>query len=288
MKYPTEKSKKYPGLEQLSTAELEDLLRRDFATSEDDDASMALITEIMEVIQDREAQQELPVDEDTAWEMFLERNIRNAVTSNEEVPDMDKTQKTGNKKENKFHRKKWRWAASVAAVICLATCLFAPSAMAKDAVRSFVQWSAHTFSISLGEVSPFYLDSATYDQMKQKTEELTELPVLPTAYPKGAELIQIEECSGFNDETRYFIFSSSQGGFSINVTVYDSLAQAGTSIYEKNNGPVEKYYSHNICHYIAKNIDTYIAVWFNGNVECFIQGNLSEDDIKMMIDSIYE
>ena len=33
MKYPTEKSKKYPGLEQLSTAELEDLLRRDFATS---------------------------------------------------------------------------------------------------------------------------------------------------------------------------------------------------------------------------------------------------------------
>lgn len=132
----TEKSKKYPGLEQLSTAELEDLLRRDFAASGDDNASMALITEIMEVIQAREAQQELPVDEDTAWEMFLERNIRNAVTSNEEVPDMDKTQ--------------------------------------------------------------------------------------------------------------------------------------------------------NICHYIAKNIDTYIAVWLNGNVECFIQGNLSEDDIKMMIDSIYE
>ena len=132
----TEKSKNYPGLEQLSTAELEDLLRRDFAASEDDDASMALIIEIMEVIQAREAQQELPVDEDTAWEMFLERNIRNAVTSNEEVPDMDKTQ--------------------------------------------------------------------------------------------------------------------------------------------------------NICHYIAKNIDTYTAAWLNGNVECFIQGNLSEDDIKMMIDSIYE
>ena len=56
MKYPTEKSKKYPGLEQLSTVELEDLLRRDFAASEDDDASMALITEIMEVIQAREAQ----------------------------------------------------------------------------------------------------------------------------------------------------------------------------------------------------------------------------------------
>lgn len=136
MKYPTEKSKKYPGLEQLSTVELEDLLRRDFAASEDDNASMALITGIMEVIQAREAQQELPVDEDTAWEMFLERNIRNAVTSNEEAPDMDKTQ--------------------------------------------------------------------------------------------------------------------------------------------------------NICHCIAKNIDTYIAVWLNGNVECFIQGNLSEDDIKMMIDSIYE
>ena len=46
--------------------------------------------------------------------------------------------------------------------------------------------------------------------------------------------------------------------------------------------------TQNICHYIAKNIDTYIAVWFNGNVECFIQGSLSEDDIKMMIDSIYE
>ena len=59
MKYPTEKSKKYPGLEQLSTAELEALLRRDFAASGDDDASMALITEIMEVIQAREAQQDV-------------------------------------------------------------------------------------------------------------------------------------------------------------------------------------------------------------------------------------
>lgn len=288
MKYPTEKTRKYPGLEQLSTEELEDLLRRDFATSEDDDASTALITEIMEVIKTREAQQELPVDEDTAWEMFLKRNISNLGISNDEVPNMDKRPRKRDKNQSKFHRKTWRWATSLAAALCLAVCLFAPSAMAKDVMKSFVQWSAHTFSISLGEVSPFYLDSATYDQMKQKTKELTELPVLPTAYPKGAELIQIDEDVGFHDKTKYFIFSSSQGGFSISVTAYDSLAQAGTSIYEKSSGPVEKYYAHNICHYIAKNMDTQIAVWFNGNVECFIQGNLSEEDIKMMINSIYE
>lgn len=70
MKYPTENSKKYPGLEQLSTPELEELLRQDLVTSEDDDASMALITEIMEVIDARETQIPSPIDADTAWRPF--------------------------------------------------------------------------------------------------------------------------------------------------------------------------------------------------------------------------
>lgn len=294
MKYPTENSKKYPGLEQLSTPELEELLRQDLVTSEDDDASMALITEIMEVIDARETQIPSPIDADTAWQTFLARNVTHTTafgspdTSLQEVTEPPSSNVVSfPSTEPPKRRKKLRWFISFAAVLCLLTCFLTISATGKDVTKFLVEWSNHTFSFMPDELSVSRLDSADYDQMKSKVATLTDLPVLPTRYPAGADLMQIEDNPAFMSEGVTFVFSSPRGGFSISVNVFHSASENSSGQYEKNPGPLEEYYVGGIPHYIAKNIDTYTAVWRNENLECSIQGDLSIDQLKAMIDSIY-
>ncbi len=106
--------KKYPGLEQLSTPELEELLRQDFATSEDDEASMVFLTEIMEVIHSREAQIPSPVDENTAWETFLSRNVTPAVTPDSSPPQSQSAQPR--QKLSRFPKKRTEAPPEIAVV----------------------------------------------------------------------------------------------------------------------------------------------------------------------------
>ena len=43
-----------------------------------------------------------------------------------------------------------------------------------------------------------------------------------------------------------------------------------------------------ITHYIMGNTETLSAMWINGNVEGCLQGELTLEELRQMIDSIYE
>lgn len=201
MKQPTENSKKYPYLEQLSTQELEDLLQKDFVTSEDDPDSTELILAIMEVIHAREVQQTPPIDEDTAWNTFLARNIHGNA-----APD-PQSQKAPPATPEKTARRRplHRWMP-VAAVVCVLVCLSLVPVQGKSPLRTFVDWTASTFSFlpqeGTGEESanlPSLADpdfssreafaddeaysEAVYPQVQAAVADLTDRPVLPTWHP---------------------------------------------------------------------------------------------------------
>ena len=74
MKDPKTLLGNYPGLEQLTTQELEDLLRQDFAAGEGH-SDPDLIPAILEVIAQRTPDEALPVDTDTAWASLRARTL---------------------------------------------------------------------------------------------------------------------------------------------------------------------------------------------------------------------
>ena len=74
MKDPKTLLGNYPGLEQLTTQELEDLLRQDFAAGEGH-SDPELVTAILEVIAQRTPDEALPVDTDTAWASLRARTL---------------------------------------------------------------------------------------------------------------------------------------------------------------------------------------------------------------------
>lgn len=295
MNYPTENLKKYPDLEKLSTQALEDLLRQDLTASEDDSDSAEFILALMEVIHAREAQQPSPIDEDTAWNTFLERNLPSVAFSAPESKTIPfptpPSKNTVSFPSETSPRKRLRWklrvGISVAILLCLLVSIMVFTATGNDAIQDMVQWSEHLFSFRDEAPSLSPLDVVTSAQIEDAVSSLTNLPVLPTYYPKECTLTQTETSSSFNTEHLTFIFSVPDGEFSISITVSETPPQEDVSLYEKNPGTPESYYVQGIPHYIMNNVDHVIVAWQNGTVEGCIQGHLSVEVVKEMIDSIY-
>lgn len=279
MKHPFENQGNRPSWEDLTTQELDDLLAQDFAAGQEGLLDTAAILAITEVINRREEDTPADADVQAAWERF-----RAKVTEKEEAPAEPVPLPLPAKARRS---RKLRWAVSIAAVLCLLVCILVVPASGKNLWVSLAHWTESTFS--LGEVpeQDAELSDALMTELENKVAELTDLPVLPKWYPEGALLKQIETSSVAGEESISAVFSWKEEEFSVVIMAHDAAPTALTG-YEKNPGPPKEYFANGIPHYIMGNMDRTIAVWLNENVECFIQGYFTEEEIMRMIDSIYE
>ena len=76
--------------------------------------------------------------------------------------------------------------------------------------------------------------------------------------------------------------------FSIQIIIHDTLPETYTITYQKNAEIEEEYLAGGITHYIMGNTETISSMWINGCVEGHIQGELTLEELRKMIDSIYE
>lgn len=294
---------KYPWLEQLSTQALEDLLRQDFAAGEGH-SDPDFVAAILEVIAQRTPDEALPVDTDAAWASLRARTLDKPhdPAPTEEEPKVEPFPAP------KRRRPRRPWV--VAAVVCLMVCLLAVPVQGQSLLESLVSWTGSTFTFlpqedtgeepanlpSLADPSfsarEEFSDDETYSkvvyqQVEEAVADLTDRPVLPTWYPEGSLLTRVEENPMDDGYMLLAAFSLNGEEFHICVTAYNSEEEMDTANYEKNEGSPEEYYVNGIPHYIMGNMARNVAIWRNGNVECSIQGFLTVDQLKQMIDSIY-
>lgn len=59
-------------------------------------------------------------------------------------------------------------------------------------------------------------------------------------------------------------------------------------MFEKDSENITKYESNDVTHYILSNNASYVATWANDTLVCSILGDITVDELKQMIDSIYE
>ena len=65
-------------------------------------------------------------------------------------------------------------------------------------------------------------------------------------------------------------------------------AEPESAYHEKSAADATCYESNHVKYYIICNNGQLSAVWSIKNMECSITGTISENDLKAMIDSIYE
>ncbi len=284
MKQRLENQGNRPAWEEMTTQELDDLLWRDFAADQEGFLDPEDILTITEVINHREEDTPTDADLQAAWETFRARIREEEPTPTESIPEEAPVAVPFAKPEKKKPgRKKLRWAVAAAAVVCL----LAVPAMGSDGVESLVDWTAETFSFGKGNGIDESRSKVMFSELESQVSALTDLSVLPDWYPEGTTLERVEEYEVSGSKDICAVFERQGEEFSLSITVYETIPEQMGG-YEKNDEIPKQYFANGIPHYIMGNMDWHSAAWVNENVECFIQGNLTVEELTQMIDSIYE
>lgn len=289
---PSDRNTAYPFLEQMRTEELEALLQQEFTAADGGEPDVDYIMAIMEVMKQRDANPPAAeVDVDAAWRDFKENYQGQASAYETEVlPERDSshldqiTSPSPKKKSRRILR------AAVITAACIVILCGAASAFGFDILQAFADWTAETFGfVTPGQEEAEAPQDDPYNTLRLAVSKETDIPTVPTWFPDGTVLIGNISVVEHLDKTRIQAsFETNKGQFTIRVQIYNTVPEKYEGTYHVDNEFSEPYEVDGIIHYIMSNNDTNSVAWVNGVVEGHIQGNLSVEDLKEMVNSIYQ
>lgn len=180
-------------------------------------------------------------------------------------------------------------AVVLAAVLCGSVCV---QASGFDIFGAIARWTQDIFSFQLAgserEHAPAVL-SAEYTSIQEAVDALAiKEKVVPTRYPEGYELTYIYTKVLENSAKIRATFKNGDKEFCFSIRHFDTTEDAAKADVEKDDESVELYTVEDITHYIFSNVEVTKVTWINNSTVCSLSGTLSTEEIKFMIDSIYE
>lgn len=290
---PTDgKTQTHGFLDQLSTEQLLDLIRTDFDSGEEGDDE--LINRILEVIERREKEQPtgLLSGAGQAWEDF--QTYYNIPDSEDcppypmRRPDLPAAEKKPVKRRG--HGILLKRLISVAAALAVSLfSMVAAQAFGFDVFGALAQWTESTFHfVSDTRETAGSPESETIRQTIQAVFDDYGVTVpAPAWYPKGTEFakdIEAKEASGATVITCGF--TQSDQTFFIEIQQYYKNDNVPAQTFEKDVSKIEEYYSNGRLFFLMSNLSGSSAVFSDAKTLVTIEGNLSLDTMKQIIDSI--
>ena len=288
----------YAYLDQLSTAQLMELLRADYESKENgcDD----VVFHILEVMEEREKQassSQLP-DQKEAWDEFQqyynipEGDGLSLYPSQAECKEQAASPETPAHEPGKAKVHTRRWLKQVLAVAAVVAVLFtrmvAGQAAGFDVFGAIARWTNETFHFVMTSENDLADDDECYRTMAAAFEEYGfPVDMIPTWRPSRYETLQLKDVSNRSIDSIYASFLGDGGQlFRISFTRHHSSKALSALTFEKDGVDVEPYSNGTHTFYILSNLDSATAAWTDGYWEETISGNLSVDEMKQMIDSI--
>ena len=261
----------------MSIGELEEILRADAMGPERDDSDVDEILYVMEVLAKKRRQNGIAGK--TALEAYQEFQQHYLPMAEEESKPR--------RKSNVIPFR--RIAAVVASLVLVFSLSITANAFSfKDVWDAVVTWAQETFSFSMGvEVSePTPDDCEAYTSLQSVLdEEKITVSLIPSWIPGGYLLkdIRIDE----NPVQKTYVGMYLKEKTSLKICVQSFLLGSPEQI-EKSADFQETYCKNGIDFYLFANHDQTRAMWIIDTYECSISGELSIEEIKAMIDSIWK
>ena len=269
-------SREFSRFDTMETEELEEILRLDAEAPEEEETDTELLLYIMEVLAERRKKANITGNNaQDAWKSFEENYMPENILETKSKPAPA------------------RWLRSViaaAAVIVLLILIpVSAKAMKLDELWNVVaKWAKETFSFVSGGDTDVDEPESGYNGEHNELQDVLrankrDADIVPTWIPEGFVLEKIEKDITPVQEVyraRYI-----NGDQKIRIRVQTYLTEDNYN-FEIEDDYTEIYSVSEINCYIFKNEDQCRAVWVTGTYECMISGDLSIDEIKMMIDSI--
>lgn len=288
-------SRRLENLKRLSTEQLEELLRTapvlsgDQETSEYYDAIEAVLLQ-----RETEAPTGRFSDLDASWEEFRRqyaapegRGLRLYSDGDQETPP------PAGARSSAVFRKVLPIAATIAVVFMS---MIVAQAAGVDVFGSLARWTEETFHFNGGGSAPAadgtrpQVEDETYLAIQTEVDKIgIDVPVVPTWFPDGYELqeIQLPDPDITAWEDVYCSFRNENGQtLHLRVAKYEEEYDISSIVFEKDGRPVTEYLGGDKLFYIMTNNSRRTATWSDGHIVVSFNGELSEDTIKIMIDSI--
>ena len=285
---------KYAYLDQLSTQELEELLRADLSSAEDgqDDA----VFHIVEVMLKREMDEPAGAipDTDAAWKEFKQYYDIPEGSGLSLYPcgdaDAIPSSAAGADPRPRARRRRilWRSSLIVAAAMAALLCgMVAAQASGVDVFGTLGRWTNDTFRFisryTAGEpddgMSPEYRDIVRSTLAGWGAEDL-----FPTWSPEGFEASEPRIISNSRSDALNVGFRQDDKFYSVELTHFHGSTSLGA--FEKDSGAVEEYISNGRLFYIFSNIDMLSGTWLGEEFMVVVSGDLTTDEMKSILDSI--
>lgn len=277
--------------DQLSTEQLEDILRADIASpNQTNDETVFHILEVLEKREKENPSGRLP-DTDQAWQEFQKYyNIPEGegeslypIRNNQEKRSASVPTKT----RRVFRPRKILVVAAV--LILMFGGMLTAQAAGVDVFGAIGRWTEETFHFEL----PINHDdlAGETDYNLRNASQKAGLPgsVAPIWCPEGfipktptnthvEDYVDTAVCEYINENENRLYF--------VDISYYYNSADVEATIFEKDGSEVVTYSSNRGTFYIFSNIDVLAATWSNGHLSITIAGDLQLEELEKIIDSI--
>ena len=275
------RNRDFSAYDTMSTEELEQILRLDAEAPEDQASDGELLLYVMEVLAKRKQNSENPGKTAlNAWESFQQHYLPT------EEENMVQTKKT----PDQLHKPWLRRLTAAAAVIALVVCLSATSSAFgwSDIWNAVAKWAKETFSFvtdNNGQATePATEDVQQYTSLQEVLAETDqEHDFVPTWIPEGYKLVDITTDENPVRKSYFAFYSAGEKHLRIGVQSY---INSDPEKVEINGDFLEIYEVSGMKYHIYKNEQRFRAAWTRDSYECYISGDLTIEEIKMMINSI--
>lgn len=259
-------------IEQMPTAQLDELLHCELEKEPVDDAAVRLILEVLEE-RDRDVPIEMNDRIEAAWEKYQSQ-----------APV---------RKQPWFSLQRWPMrAAAIVAVVALLIFAVPQSADAENFWERLTRWTDSIFEFfapgDSRSADGEYVFETDNPGLQQVYDTVTALgvtePVVPMWLPEGFELI---ECKVIESDTKVFVYSEFSNGE--NSAVLDVVIRNMESQrqYNKDETNVETREIMGVVHNILHNNDRWTAAWEREKLECAIALDCQEETLYRVLKSIY-
>lgn len=185
-------------------------------------------------------------------------------------------------------------ALPFAAALMLLLSSITAQAFGMNVFSVIARWTAEIFRLDGGStpyatvsLRPLAVDEeATYQSLEEAMEAFgIRAPLAPKEIPERFELVKVWAVNRESGILIYAEFKSSDGKGLIR---YNEAEEQEFNTLERENSVITSYFAGRIDHKLISDMGRQKAVWRNGNFECEISGDFSEQELKTIIDSIYQ
>lgn len=271
---PENRDRGRQNLTQMSTEDLEQILRQDADTPVEQEADTEFLLEVMEVLAERNRENaHTQKTAEEAWESF-QKNY---------------APKAGGNKSAKPVRPWLRRLIAASAALVLILCIpTTAKALSLQKLWDVVaRWAKETFSFVSGDAEQVSEPSPTYDGEVPSFQEFLERnkidsSIIPTWIPNGFVLEKVEKNVMPGAESYRAFYRSGTKEMKIRVKTYSPVDSWSVEI----ENIVETYEKYGIEYHIFSNLEQLQIVWISQSYECLVSGDISLEEAKKMIESI--